>query len=243
MSQQKGGNMNKYKPFIIILIVFGILSYVGFTRVTLLNSIKQAENKFITALVTGNMEEAKKHADGKVLWHLNSATLPKAKLENIETSVVAYSNNWAQVDTTVEFSVNGINDIGWYRVELAKTGGWKVISIRQTDCPVFGRGSKISEQDLESIKRVFADYLEKVKTNDFKDIGKYLAGPARSAHEAHQTELSSPLIQQYSNLTIKPLWIDGKTALVKCTYKVDDRDAEVIAGFYKTSQGWKLVKI
>ncbi len=145
----------------------------------LLDSIEQAEDKFITALVTGNLEEAKKHADGKVLWHLNSATLPKAKLESIKTSVVAYSNNWAQVDTKVEFSANGINDVGWYRVELAKTGGWKVISIRQTDCPLFGKGNKISEQDLESIKRVFANYMDKVKTNDFQNIGKCLAGTAR----------------------------------------------------------------
>lgn len=228
----------------IFTVITVVLLCITLYKILLINSIKQPNEIFIQALVEGDIDKAKKYAEGKVLWYLNITNIPKARLEKIETSVIAHNKQWARVEVTVEIINNGISDVGWYQVELIKKKEWKVIGIKQIDCSLFGKGGKTSAQDTELIRDVFVKYLDAVKTNNYQDnIGKYLAGPARTAHEMHQNEINTPLIQQYSNIKIRPLWRDNKVAVVEFTYKVDNRDAQVIAGFYKTSQGWKMVKI
>lgn len=239
--------MNKlktHKIVVISLLIIVVLLYVAISKILLISSIKQPNEAFIQALVEGDITKSKKYAEGRVLWHLNNAEIPKAELENINTSVIAHSKEWAQVETTVEIINNSISDVGWYQMELIKKkDGWKIIGIKQIDCSLLGRGGKVPIKDIENIKGIFGKYLDAVKSNNYQDIGKYLAGHAKTAHEIHQAEINAPIIQEYSSLTVKPLWGNGKTAVMEFTYKVDNRDAQVVAGFYETSQGWKLVKI
>lgn len=176
---------------------------------------------------------------------INQEETKPAKVEKIRCTVSAYSPKWAKTIVAVELTlVDQTPDIGWYELELIKQDTWKVSDINKISPRATGYTRRLSQNDKETIEQLFVQYLVMVQNADYQSSIQYLAGPAREAHEKYSNQLGTePLIKEFSNIQSKVLWNDGHYAILEFAYKVDNRNASVKAGFYKTLQGWRLVTI
>lgn len=200
------------------------------------NPIKIASRQFIVAVA--------EKGSPNTLIQINQKS-KKAKVEKIYCSVLAYSEKWAKSLVTVELTLaDKTLDIGWYELELVKQDVWKVSSINKVSPRTTGYSKRLSQDNKEAIEHIFIQYLSMVQKADYESSMKYLAGPAREAHEKYSKQLGlEPLINDFADLQSQVLWSNRQYAVIEFTYKVDGRKADVISGFYKTKQGWKLTTI
>lgn len=218
----------------VILLIF---LFAGW-RIINIYPIQQTSKQFITAVAE------QKDTKPFTTLQINQDSNP-AKIEKIHSTVSAYSQQWAKTIVAVELTLADQSaDIGWYELELIKQNTWKVSSINKISPRATGYTRRLSQNDKDTIEQLFVQYLVMVQNADYQSSVQYLAGPAREAHEKYSDQLGSePLIKEFCNVQSKVLWNDGRYAILEFNYKVDGRDANVKAGFYKTQQGWRLVTI
>ncbi len=228
------------KPLTILIITSVFLSAILIVSLQYANiqPIQNTSKQFIIAVA--QQDDTNPYTTLQI-----NRSLKSAKVEDIHCDVLAYSKLWAKSLVVAELTLaDNTPDVGWYELELVKQDIWKVVSINKVNPPSNGYTKRVNQHDIEEIKRIFTQYLSKVKKADYQLSIQYLAGPAREAHEKYANQLGSePLIKDFTNVQVKPLWNNRKYAVLEIIYKVDDRKVNIIAGFYKTNQGWRLVKL
>lgn len=226
-------------PGALLLTVAGIAAWVGLTP----HPSVHAAERFLTALCAGDLPKARELASGRVAWDLaRQPSLPKAEVVDLNVSVVARSDKWARVQVGLEVVLaDGTHDVGWYDMDIVRAGqGWVVTHMEDAGLPVFGWGFRKSVD----LREVMEAYLTALARGDYAGAGRFLAGPARRAHEQAAPMLDrGSVIDSFRGLRAETLWSDGKRAVARFSYKADGRDAVVQAFAYRTGEGWKLVHI
>ncbi|MBE3573775.1 MAG: hypothetical protein IMW95_12655, partial [Moorella humiferrea] len=169
-----------------------------------------------------------------------------ARVDDVFTSVQALGRGWARVLAAVELTLqDGSADVGWYSVDAVKTSqGWKVVSFRDAEPDMSGVGLFVNLAEVDAAKRIFQGYLDALAAGDWQGAAKYLAGPARRSQEVGAAVLGKgAVIGKVEDLRAESVWERVKIMLVRFSYQVDGRDVSVLAGFFRTKQGWRIVKI
>ncbi|SHE97116.1 hypothetical protein SAMN02745218_01175 [Desulfofundulus australicus DSM 11792] len=211
---------------------------------------KAAEN-YVRALAAGDAEAALQYSSGSAAFAASRLKGSKvtAKVEDVSCSVAALGRGWAKVLATVELTLqDGSADVGWYSVDAVKTSqGWKVVSFREAEpdmSGVSGVGLFVNRAEADAANRVFQGYLDALAAGDWQGAAKYLAGPARRSQEMGGAVLGKgAVIGKVEKLKAKPVWKRGKSMLMRFGYQVESRDVSVLAGFFRTKQGWRIMKI
>ncbi|NPV89611.1 MAG: hypothetical protein HPY50_02390 [Firmicutes bacterium] len=181
-----------------------------------------------------------------------------ASIQAIDSSVKAYSLNYAVVTVTPEVRLrNGSTDIGWYQVEFKRLpfggigdftsnpcGKWVVTDIRESEPPI--NGSSFFCPDITpGVTQVFNNYVSALAKGDIQASATYLAGQARKSQEANASILKNgPLFKSMSNLELKPLWGSGNLVASRASYEIDGQSVEATVVFVHLSTGeWKIASI
>lgn len=141
---------------------------------------------------------------------------------------------------------DGTADVGWYELDVLKeAGGWKVVSFREGAPDLSGWSLVLGRAgDVEAAKEVFAGYLDDLATGRYKEADQWLAGPALKEHLAAGDVLSKgKLLEAVSEVSLTPLARDGKLLVARCDYRAGEKDVHLIAIFYQTVQGWRVVNL
>jgi hypothetical protein len=228
-------------PGVFLLAVAGIAAWTGLTS----HASVHAAERFLTALCAGDLPKARELSAGRVAWDLSrQPSLPEAEVVDLDVSVVARSDKWAKVRARLEVVLaDGTHDVGWYDMNLVRNEqGWVVTHMDDTGLPVFGWGfGKSVEADLRAVMET---YLRTLAQGDYDGAGRFLAGPARRAHERAAPMLGQGrVISAFEEVDGEVLWSDGKRAVARFSYKADGRDVAVQVFAYRTGEGWKLVQI
>lgn len=230
-----------------IVIVLTVLGY-GAWRLFATAPLKKATENYVRALATGNADTALKYSSGNAAFAVSRLKGSKvtAKVEDVSCSVGALGRGWARVLATVELTLqDGSADACWYSMDVTKTGqGWKVVSIREVEPGLSGVSLYTKQADVEAAKQVFQQYLDALAAGDWQGAAKYLAGPARRSQEMGAAVIGKGVvIGKVVDLKVVPVWKREKNMLVRFGYQVESRDVSVLAGFFRTKQGWRIVKI
>jgi len=226
-------------PGAFLLTAVGVAAWIGLTP----HPSVHAAERFLTALCAGDLPKARELASGRVAWDLaRQPSLPKAEVVDLNVSVVARSDKWARVQAALEVVLaDGTHDVGWYDIDLVRAErGWVVTHMVDAGLPVFGWGFRKSAD----LREVMESYLAALARGDYAGAGRFLAGPARRAHEQAAPVLGhGSVINAFEKVDVEVLWSGGKRAVARYSYKADDRDAAVQAFAYRTGEGWKLVLV
>ncbi len=248
--------MSSYAPVVLIvstILLFAAL-YAEYEKGSLTFGgpampAEQAAGQFLRAVSTGDVEQAKALAAGQVAFNVVRAGengRPKAEVVAVDTEAVAYSDKWARVRATVELTLaDGSPDVGWYELELVNEDGWKVVNVRETAPVVAGRGHRVSDEDLAEMRTVFKQYLQLVAGGKYDQAAREcLAGPARRGQEAGASALGkATVMKDVRDLEVTPLYSQSRLAVLDCRYLVQGRATQVVAAFWRTQQGWRVVTI
>ncbi|AEG15970.1 hypothetical protein Desku_2438 [Desulfofundulus kuznetsovii DSM 6115] len=240
--------MAKKTIFILAaILIFSVLGY-NIWRVCASVPPKKAAENYVRALATGNVDTPLKYSSGDAAFAVSRLKGSKvtAKVEDVSCSVGALGRGWAKVLATVELTLqDGSADVGWYSMDMTKTGqGWKVASFREAKPDMSGVSLFVSGAEADAAKRVFQGYLDALAAGNWQGATKYLAGPARRSQEMGAAVIGKGVvIGRVVDLKVVPVWKRGKSMLVRFGYHVESRDVSVLAGFFRTKQGWRIVKI
>lgn len=229
-------------PGVFLLVVLGAAAWAGLVP----HPSTHAAERFLAALCAGDLPKARELSSGRVAWDLaRQPYVPKAEVVDLSVSVVAQGERWAKLQATLELVLaDGARDVGWYDLDLVRNGrGWTVARMDGADMPVFGWSApyRFAWPDLQ---KPMEGYLTALTKGDYAGAGRFLAGPARRAHEQAAPLLEhGKVIGEFKNLRSETLWLSGKRAVVRFSYEADGRDAVVQAFMYRTGDGWKLVGI
>ena|GEM_PF-2090740 len=211
---------------------------------------RQAAEAYLRALASGDTETALKYSSGSAAFAASrlKGNEVTAQVNSVSCSVTALGRGWARVQTTTELTLqDGSADIGWYSLDVVKTGqGWRIVSFREAKPVPEGTDVFfISQADISAAKLVFQDYLNALAAGDWQGAAKFLAGQARRSQEMSQAALGKGVLigKVEEALTAEPVWGKGKELIVRFDYKVNDRDVSVMVEFHKTVQGWKIAKL
>lgn len=212
-------------------------------------SAKRAARSYLQALAKGDLAAVREVSEGRAAeaaGRLEGKNLA-AMVDEISTSVQALGRGWARVKATVELTLaDGTAEVGWYELDVKKeAGGWKVVSFRE-DMPVLSGWSLVwgRAKDVAAAREVFAGYLDAFAAGKWDEAVKYLAGPARKSMEASREVLGhGKIIGKVYDLQARLIWVRGKEVMVGFSYKVDGRDVDLTAVFYRTKDGWKIIEI
>lgn len=246
---------SSYAPLVSIIAVVLLLAalYAKYENglLTFSNPAAQAEktaDEFLCALAGGDIPEAVL-VGGQVAYKLAQAReneLPRAEVTTVDTETVAASEKWARVRAIVELTLaDGSPDIGWYELELINQDDWKIVNVRETVPMVAGRGRRVSDKDLAETRAVFERYLSLMAAGKYEQAAKEcLAGPARRGQEAGASALGkATVIKDVRDLKATALYGRDKLAVVDCRYRADERPVRVLATFWRTTQGWRVVDL
>ncbi|WP_156274763.1 hypothetical protein [Neomoorella glycerini] len=204
---------------------------------------------YLRALASGDAEGAKAVSSGKAAeaaGKLEGKNL-SARVDEISTSVQALGRGWARVEATVELTLaDGTADVGWYELDVMKeAGGWKVMSFHEDEPDLSGWSLLWGRAgDLAAAREVFVGYLDTLAAGKWDDAVKYLAGPARKSMETSREVLGKgKVIGKVDDLQAQLVWVSGKEMVVKFSYKVDGREVNKIAMFYKIGKRWYIIHI
>jgi len=169
-----------------------------------------------------------------------------AAVEDLHSSVSGVGNGWARVLVTLELTLkDGSPDVGWYTVDLIRSGrDWQVVSVKERAPEIPGGSLFRRTESISQTEKVFKRYLDEVVNKNWKSAGKSLVGPARRNHE-----LSTPVfakgtpIKSYQGLHFQPLYHKGRVAVIGASYLADGRRVELMLYEYKTKQGWRIMDI
>jgi hypothetical protein len=191
--------------------------------------INMTSGRFIKALITNTNPET--YCIGEVLYRIKTREIAPAEVISIETSVIDSSRNFARVYIVAEMKLEGEADVGFYEAELIKEDGWKVYALRET-MPRVNSFSLPGKPDVEGI-------YEKCFSQMAQGDVSLLAGPARTAYKSQPALSTKPEI---TDLQTEILY-NNKLVIAKHSYTYDQREVRVVAHYYKTSEGYKIVAI
>ena len=218
--------MAKFKSIAIMIFSLAvILSVVALTvpdpRIT------TTSQNFIKALITAG--EPEKYCCGEVLFQVKNSQLKPAESIDIKTMVTENTRNYAKVYIVAEMKLKDGVDVGFYEAELLKQDQWKVYSLKETI-------PQIMSFDLPVTVNV--DYTFKKCVEDLS-VGntELLAGPAKTAYKV-QTGVKGEI----TDLQTKILY-NNKLVIAEHSYKYDGRPVKVLARYFKTTEGYKIVTI
>jgi hypothetical protein len=237
----KEGIAIKKTAIVLGVILAVILLFWGSTLIHQ-TQIQKTAKGFLTAISEGNFEQAAALSTGRAALSVSTRkNLPVARVVSIQTSSPAYSGHWAKVDAMVELELqNESMDIGWYSLTLRRDGKWKVYSVISSNPQLFGRDTRISESDLNSIESVFREYTGLISKGKYSEATVYLAGPARIDHERSLDTLPPGGVgKEVTDVTIEPLWRNGSLAVVGAAYN----EHTVIITAWKSPKGWLMARL
>lgn len=205
---------------------------------------------FIAALALKDVDGAKARSIGQAAFaaaRLEQSPVQPAQAVTARADAALCGRGYAVARVTADVRLaDGEWDVGFYKTALVKSGGeWKVASFREDAPPtggfprLFGRGAVLRETEA-----VFSRYLELLASGDYRGAASCLAGPARRGHEAGSDVFGKGrLIGEAGGLRSELLWAGGGAAAVRHSYTVDGREASVVATYYRTQGGWKIVEV
>lgn len=212
-------------------------------------SVEQAARSYLQAMATGDLAAAREVSEGRAAeaaGKLEGKNLA-ARVDEVSTSVQALGRGWARVKATVELTLqDGTADVGWYELELLKGGeAWKVYSFRETGPRIEGRCiGRPGMEELREAEAVFKGYLDDLAAGRYKEAARWLAGPAFREHLAASDVLGrGELLDVVGDLSLTPLAQDGKLLIARCDYRVGEKETSMVATFYRTAQGWRVVQV
>jgi len=227
-----------------VLFVAGLMTYAVF-KINAINEIKATATAFISHIATGDLEKPKSMAAGQVLWNLaQSDDLPKARVERIKTQVVGYSSEWAIVNCLAELTLeNNQSDVDWYEIEMYRPENtWKVIRINNITPQPMDKGRANSSTD--EAQNVMIQYLDACAKGEYQQASGYLAGQARRLQEqSFQTLKGAVSTSGYTGFSFEPIYSSPELIKAFVSYELDGRQVRLVATFYKTIRGWKIVAI
>ncbi|WP_307403361.1 hypothetical protein [Desulfofundulus luciae] len=228
-------------------LLLAVLGY-GAWRVSTSAPPKRVAEAYVRALAAGDAEAALQYSSGSAAFAASRMKDSKvlAKVEDVSCSVAALGRGWAKVLATVELTLqDGSADVGWYSMDMTKTGqGWKVASFREAEPDMSGVSLFVSGAKADAAKRVFQGYLDALAAGDWQGATKYLAGPARRSQEMGAAVIGKGVvIGKVEELKAEPVWKRGEEAVIRFNYIVDGRNVSVLAFFYRTVDGWKITEI
>lgn len=228
-------------------LVLAVLGF-GAWRLSAAAPPERAAEAYVRALASGNAETALDYSSGSAAFAASRLRGSKvtAKVEDVSCSVSALGRGWARVQATVELTLQGGSaDAGWYTMDVVKAGReWKVVSFREAEQELSGVSIFVKQADVEAAKQVFQQYLDTLAAGDMQGAAKHLAGTARRSQEMGAAVLGKgAVIGKVEDLRTEQVWERGKELILRFGYKVDSRNVSVLTAFYRTEQGWKIVKL
>lgn len=212
---------------------------------------EKAVQDFLNAVVSQNWAQAQSLASGKTLFTLKQrerqgVKAQPAQITDVSVHCRAVSSEWAVVDAVVELELfNGDTDVTWYQLEMVKQNNdWKIYRAELAGPEIAGKSKDAPTTDVVAAKDVFEQYLSALATNEWDKAAKYLAGPARRAHEIGEPFFGrAPIIEKVEGVILKPVWYNGRLLVCSATYRINGQDACVLATFIHTERGWKMVQV
>lgn len=218
--------MVKFKSTIIIAVALALVVLLAYTSVPD-PRITMTSDKFIKALITDTDPE--ESCIGEVLFRVKTREITPSEVISVNSSVIDNSRSYARVYIIAEMKLEGGVDVGFYEAELIKEDGWKVYALRET-MPKINSFSLPGKPDVGS---VYEKSFSELSQGDISS----LAGAARTAYK-QQVGVKSKI----SNLQTEILF-NNKLVVAKHSYVYDNRPVKVLAHYYKTSEGYKIVAI
>lgn len=194
-------------------------------------SVQKVSKQFINALVAGDNPD--QYCTGEVLYRLKTRQIVSSESEvvSVKSTVIDKSQSYARVYIVAEMKLQDGVDVGFYEAELIKENGWKIYTLRET-MPKMNSFSFPGKPDMDSIYKKSFSQISK------GDITS-LAGPAKTAYR------SQPALNAKAEITDLETEIlyNNKLVIAKHSYTYDQRKIKVLAHYYKTSEGYKIVAI
>lgn len=186
-----------------------------------------SDNKFIEALITDTNPED--YCTGEVLYRVSTRQTTASEVISVNSSVIDSSRNFARVYIIAEMRLEAGVDVGFYEAELIKEDGWKVYALRET----MPRVDSFSLPGKPDVGSVYEKSFSELSQGDISS----LAGAARTAYKP-QVGVKGEI----SNLQTNVLF-NNKLVVAKHSYVYDGRLVKVLAHYYMTSEGYKIVAI
>lgn len=233
------------------LLVLAVTCFTGW-RALASRGPAAAARAYVSALAAGDAGAAKNASTGSAAAaasRLEGRGL-SAAVSSVEVHIAALGRGWALAEAAVELLLpDGAADAGWYALELAKgpDGRWRAASFRESSsgapCPG-GVTLPVTGSAVRGAEAVFKGYVDALAAGDWQGAARFLAGPARAAHESSAAALGKGApFGTVEGLASKGLYRRGKLLVVEHRYALDGRDVVVAARYWKTSQGWKITGI
>lgn len=239
-----------WKKLLGMLVLIAVLGLImaGTLWSSVASPPREVARNYILALASHDAETALKYSSGIAAFTASrlkeSATAGHVEFISFKTN--ALGQNWARVQAMVELILqDGSVDVGWYSLELMKNGqAWKVISFQEAEPELMGTSIFTKQTGFIEVKEVFQGYLDALAVGDWQESLKYLAGPARKSQEMSLAMLEKgTVLGEIKELNMESEWNRDNGLVARFSYRLHDRDISVLAWFYKTHQGWKIVKI
>lgn len=237
----------KLLGMLVLIAVLGLIM-VGTLWSSVASPPREVAKNYILALASQDVETALEYSSGSAAFTASRLKEPATAghVEFVSCKIDALSRNWARVQAMVELILqDGSVDVGWYNLELVKNGqAWKVISFQEAEPGLIGISRFTKQTGFIEVKEVFQGYLDELAVGDWQGSLKYLAGPARKSQEMSLAMLEKgTMLGEVKELNMESVWSRDNGLVARFSYRLHDRDISVLAWFYKTHHGWKIVKI
>lgn len=207
---------------------------------------------FIKSLFSAN-EEVLNYVTGDVKNNLsnNLSDMKKFKINDVICSVEYASDNFATVNTVVEYEKNSNEvDVDFYRFYLINNNDDGFLIYKLENNMVFDNASTVND-DIEisttGATKALDSYFEQIQNGKLSESSNYLVGKAKADHinsYSFVAKVKDTLNYNFSELSHSLLSSDmGRLLVVKSQYKNNDNDVSIISTLFKTSKGWKIYDI
>lgn len=220
--------MDKLKTVSIILLpLILVISIAYFSipdpRITI------TSNKFIEAVITDTNPED--YCTGEILYRVSTRQITASEAILVKSSIIDSSRNFARVYIIAEMKLESGVDVGFYEAELIKEDGWKVYALRET----MPRADSFNLPGKPDVGNIYEKSFLEMSQGDISS----LAGAAKTAYKSQPALSTKPEI---TNLETEILY-NNKLVIAKHSYIYEQREIKVLAHYYKTSEGYKVVAI
>lgn len=240
---------------VLFLVVSGVGWLVGSGRQVLPGAgggegrcgAEEAVEAYVVNLVRGNVSEASKYAAGGVPLQYGSLMRGNggAKDVSVTTKVLVASAKYAVVDGVVEVLLNDESvSLTWQRFHLVNDGDWKVCRIESLMPFVGEKQAGLTNEDAEAAASLVREYLSALANRKEFDTRAIFAGPLE---QAVRENLKSVLdAEGASNIKpeevkLEPLLVTDRGMVCRVSYGYGEGEAKVLATFYKTRVGMRVV--
>lgn len=233
---------------LILALIFSLLMMSSCSNESDLSADEVVENFLINLF--NKDKKALDYTTGAVKKNVynNFNSLEKREIKGIENVSELEGDRVSIVHSTVEYvDDNGIN-VAFYRFKLINTdNGYLIYKIEKNE-PLLtsAKDSNVKSKD-EEMFGVINKYYKAVENNDLKSAASLLIGKAKSNHLLTYKYLSDLLSQlddfAFSDMEYEKMLLNGKIALVINTYKIRNKQVQMMITLYLTQQGWMIYDI